>query len=234
MKRESTVREHPPRSSRRRLAAVLTLVAVTAGGVTVSRAESIEGLVKDPLGAPIADAVISVTVVSGTRPAGRSSRAIVDQQDKEFVPHVRAILAGAEVTFPNKDDLRHHVYSFSPAKKFELPLYKGTQAPPMKFEKAGIVVLGCNIHDWMLGYVYVLDTPYFATTATDGRARITDVPPGTYEIQLWHPRLPDGSPPPKQRLTISAGKDERVEFVTPLKPDVRPRRAPSGAGGKYR
>ena len=229
------MRDRLLRRGRRWLAAVVVLIAVSAAAAPQSRGESIEGLVKDPQGAPVADAVIFATSVSGGRPPARTARAIVDQQDKEFVPHVRPILAGTEVTFPNKDDIRHHVYSFSPAKKFELPLYKGTQAPPMTCDKSGIVILGCNIHDWMVGYVYVLDTPYFETTAADGRARIANVPAGTYEVQVWHPRMPETRSPPKQRVTISAGKDERIEFVTPLKPDLRLRRAPSGAGGgKYR
>ncbi|HEV8616581.1 MAG TPA: methylamine utilization protein [Methylomirabilota bacterium] len=194
-----------------------------------------DGFVKTTDGKPVADAVISVVAVSGSRPAARAGRAIVDQQDKEFVPHVRAIAVGTEVTFPNKDDIRHHVYSFSPAKKFELPLFKGTQSAPVKFDKPGVVVLGCNIHDWMLGYVVVLETPHFDTTGADGRARIADLLPGTYEVHVWHPRLVDGAAPASQRVTSGAGKDERVEFVVNLKPDLRPRRAPSAtSGGKYR
>jgi len=209
-------------------------VAVSAGGPTIAAAESIEGFVKTPEGQPISDAVIFAAAASGSRPAGRVGRAIVDQQDKEFVPHVRPILVGTEVIFPNKDDIRHHVYSFSPVKKFELPLYKGAQASPVKFDKPGLVVLGCNIHDWMLGYVYVLETPYFDTTAANGGARIADLPAGTYQVQVWHPRLPEGAAPASQRVTIAAGKDERVEFVVSLKPDLRPRRAPSRAADKYR
>ena len=215
----------------RRLLAVGVIV-VTA---PAARAESIEGHVKDAQGHPVAEAVIFATNIAGVRAPARIGRAIVDQQDKQFVPHVRPIIVGTEVTFPNKDDIRHHVYSFSAAKKFELPLYKGTQAPPVKFDKPGVVVLGCNIHDWMVGYVPVLETPYFETTGADGRARIADVPAGTYEVQVWHPRMPESSTPPKQRVTLGGGKDERIEFVTPLKPDLRPFRAPSGAGGtKYR
>jgi plastocyanin len=210
-------------------------LAALAGGAPAAAAESIEGIVKTADGKPIADAVVSVVAVSGSRVAVRAGRAIVDQQDKEFVPHVRAITVGTEVTFPNKDDLRHHVYSFSPAKKFELPLFTGTQAAPVKFDKPGVVVLGCNIHDWMLGYVVVLDAPYFDTTGADGRARIADLPAGTYAVHAWHPRLVDGAAPASQRVTSGAGKDGRVEFTVNLKPDLRPRRAPSGAsGGKYR
>ena len=212
-----------------------TLVATLAflGSAPLAHAGGIEALVKDADGKPIADAVVSA--VPGSRPfPPRASRAIVDQQDKEFVPHVRPVQLGTEVSFPNKDNIRHHVYSFSPAKKFELPLYRGTEAAPVKFDRPGPVVLGCNIHDWMLGYVYVLETPHFDATDGGGRARIDAVPPGAYEIHVWHPRLPEGAPPSIQRVTVAADKDERVEFVVTLKPELRPRRAPSGQAGRYR
>jgi hypothetical protein len=126
------------------------------------------------------------------------------------------------------------VYSFSPARKFELPLYKGTEAPPVKFDKPGVVVLGCNIHDWMLGYVVVLDTPHFAMTDASGRARVENLPPGTYAVRVWHPRLADADVPPPRTVTIAAGTDERVELALKLKPDVRMRPPPSAGGGKYR
>jgi plastocyanin len=213
---------------------VALAVAMSAGGAACAAAESLDGLVKTTDGKPVADAVISVVAVSESRPAARAGRAIVDQQDREFVPHVRAITVGTEVTFPNKDDIRHHVYSFSPAKKFELPLFKGTQSAPVKFDKPGVVVLGCNIHDWMLGYVVVLETPYFDTTGADGRARIADLPPGTYDVHVWHPRLVDGAASASQRVTTVAGKDERVQFVVRLKRDLRPRRPPAGAEDRYR
>lgn len=217
----------------RRLIGALACLIVWSGSAPFARAGGLEAFVKDADGKPVADAVISA--VSASRPVTtRVGRAIVDQEDKEFVPRVRAVLVGTEVSFPNKDNIRHHVYSFSPAKKFELPLYRGTEAPPVKFDKPGVVVLGCNIHDWMLGYVYVLETPHFDTTGALGRARIEALPPGTYEIQVWHPRLPEGAPPSGQRVTIASDKDERVEFVVTLKPDLRPRRAPSGPGGTYR
>ena len=89
----------------------------------------------------------------------KPGREIVDQINLEFVPHVKPVVVGSPVYFPNKDDVRHHVYSFSPAKRFELPLYSGTPAAPVVFDRPGIVAIGCNIHDWMLGYIYVAETP---------------------------------------------------------------------------
>src|SRR6202008_4939692 len=122
-------------------------------------------------------------------PAPRTAAsAVMDQQGKEFVPFVLPVAVGTPVTFPNRDNIRHHVYSFSASKRCELPLYIGTPAAPVVFDKPGSVVLGCNIHDWMVGYVYVLATPYFVKTGPDGRAQLTNVAPGSYEACGWHTR----------------------------------------------
>src|SRR5207244_3930054 len=99
------------------------------------------------------------------------------------------VLVGSPVSFPNRDDVRHHVYSFSPAKRFDLPLYVGTPAKPVVFDTPGVVIIGCNIHDWMVGYIYVSESPYFATTDADGRADLTGLPPGRYTARVWHPQL---------------------------------------------
>ena len=121
------------------------------------------------------------------RMAGAKPRAEqLEQIDKEFVPKVKPVFVGSTVAFPNKDSVRHHVYSFSPAKRFELPLYAGVPSQPVLFDKAGVVVLGCNIHDWMIGYIYVSESPWFAKTGADGRAQITDLPPRDYSLRVWH------------------------------------------------
>jgi hypothetical protein len=97
---------------------------------------------------------------------------------------------GTRATFPNFDTVRHHVYSFSAAKTFELKLYAGVPNVPITFDKPGIVVLGCNIHDTMAAWVVVADTPWFARSAASGHARIDSAPPGNYKLRIWHPGLP--------------------------------------------
>jgi hypothetical protein len=150
----------------------------------------------------------------------------VDQINLEFVPHVKPVVVGSPVYFPNKDDVRHHVYSFSPAKRFELPLYAGTPAAPVVFDRPGIVAIGCNIHDWMLGYLYVAETPYLARTGADGRARLENLPAGRYVVRVWHPRM-EGTEEATAR-TVSLERPGAVELAWQLvlKPSVRPRRAP--------
>ncbi|MCF2948537.1 methylamine utilization protein [Paraglaciecola aquimarina] len=116
--------------------------------------------------------------------------AVMDQIDTQFKPHILAIQKNTLVKFPNSDSVKHHVYSFSKAKTFELQLYKNLQADPLLFSKSGLVVLGCNIHDGMLGYIYVLDTQYFAKTNKLGDAKI-ELPLGKYQLKVWSPLVRD-------------------------------------------
>ena len=133
----------------------LLAVALLASLTTLARAAEIAAQVTDQAGRPVADAIVVAAPVDWVpRPATRHVKEIVDQIDKEFTPRVKAIYVGTSVSFPNKDNIRHHVYSFSPAKRFELPLYAGTLARRVVFDKPGVVVLGCNIHDWMVAYLY--------------------------------------------------------------------------------
>ena len=189
---------------------------------------SVEAVVNDDRGKPVADAVVSVTPVAASPAAPPTAPAVMDQQNKEFVPHVLAVPLGTPVAFPNRDNIRHHVYSFSTAKRFELPLYIGTPAAPVVFDKPGVVVLGCNIHDWMVGYVYVVATPYFAKTGPDGRAQVSELPPGGYEARVWHPRMKGESEKTGRPLTIAAGEPDRLTFALALKSEPRAPRRPDG------
>src|SRR6478736_7443487 len=135
-----------------------TLLALALSALTAHAAlaqHEITATVVDDQGKPVADAVVVAVPADGGIRLPTRRDAVVDQVDKEFTPRVNAILVGTPVIFPNHDNVRHHVYSFSPAKRFELPLYAGVPAQPVVFDTAGVVVLGCNIHDWMVGYIYV-------------------------------------------------------------------------------
>lgn len=141
---------------------------------------------------------------------------------------------GAEISSPNKDNVRHHVYSVSPAKKFELPLYGGTPTQPVRFDQPGVVTLGCNIHDWMIAHVYVSDSPYVGLSSANGRARLENVPPGDYAVTLWHPRLSVPEPSTAQRISRAGAASAELAFSVRLKKEFRPRRAPTGNKGTYR
>ena len=199
-----------------------------------ARAGNIEVEIKESGGTPVADAVVCATPLSGGTSALKG-KAIVAQKNKQFVPYVTAIQKGTAVQFPNQDDVKHHIYSFSPAKKFELPLYAGTPAEPVVFDKAGLVTLGCNIHDWMIGYILVVETPWFAVTTGNGRAQLRGLPAGTYQVEVWQPRLKGPSARTAQRVAVSADNSPgTVSFRVDLKPDFRLRRGPTGTEEGYR
>jgi len=165
--------------------------------------------VADSAGAPVGEAVVYL-LPAGAKPAVTSRPGIVDQVNKEFLPLVVPVQLGAAVTFPNKDNIRHHVYSFSPAKVFQLKLYSGTPSKPVVFDKPGPVVLGCNIHDWMVGYIYVVDTPYFVKTDLTGTATLDNLPAGDYELRIWHPYSRDEFPP--RAIKLTDGTTESAAF----------------------
>jgi plastocyanin len=148
---------------------------------------------------------------------GEPPLAVMDQVDLQFMPHVLVVKTGTLIEFPNSDSVNHHVYSFSPAKAFELPLYKGDVHAPLSFDSPGVVTLGCNIHDSMLGYILVVDTPYFTRTDRDGRAKFAQLPDGQYVVRVWTPRARGESAPAEQAVSLADGKDDRLVFRFPEK-----------------
>lgn len=159
----------------------------------------------------------------------KAKTVVIDQIDKEFVNRVTVVQTGTPVLFPNHDNIRHHVYSFSEAKSFELPLYEGMPDKPVVFDRPGLVTLGCNIHDWMTAYVYVVDSPYFAMTDQQGLAQI-NVPAGhDYVVGAWHPQLkmPDFKP---AKITVAAGVKAELTLTLPLKKNLHAIRMPATPG----
>jgi plastocyanin len=164
----------------RRLAALLGILGAQAalgGMVTVN--------VTSQTGDAAADTVIVFDPLDSAPAAGHNA-AIIDQINKRFVPRVTVVRTGTAITFPNSDHIRHQVYSFSPAKTFTLKLYAGSPKTAVVFDQAGLVVLGCNIHDNMVAFVGVVDSPYFAKTTDSGTATL-DLPVGRYRLRTWHP-----------------------------------------------
>lgn len=144
-------------------------------------------------GDPINRAAVSVTVKGARTTAAPGTGADMAQRNKTFSPGVLVVQTGTQVSFPNFDTVRHHVYSFSKPKTFEIKLYAGTPAAPVVFDKAGTATLGCNIHDRMIGYVHVVDTPYFGLTGENGTVML-DLPPGEHTVRVWTPLMGEASP----------------------------------------
>jgi plastocyanin len=187
--------------------------------------------IKDPKGAPVADAVASLVpldrVATVTPPA---EPVVIVQDNEEFQPYVTAIVVGTRVSFPNRDKVQHHVYSQSKAKRFEIPLYRGEAKEPVLFDQPGVVALGCNIHDWMAAYLVVLPTPHFARSGEDGLVPLAALPAGRYRLEVWHPRATQTV---TREVTIASDAATQVIAVT-LRADRRIRRAPEGGAGSYK
>ena len=192
---------------------VLTgLLAMPAGAADVAVT------VSDAQGVAVPDAAVYLLPLQGKAPRG-SQKGSIEQMDKTFIPYVSVVQAGTAVSFPNKDTVRHHVYSFSAPKVFDLKLYSGTPSQPVVFDKPGLVALGCNIHDWMLAYVLVVETPWFAVSKERGSALVENVPAGDYNMMIWHPRMKEEM---MQQIRIGASAQQSVRArVTLSKPDLR-------------
>lgn len=160
-------------------------------------------------GQPLVGAAVAV-FVKGVKPtAGPDVTADMAQKNKAFAPTLRVVQTGTPVNFPNFDTVRHHVYSFSPIKTFEIKLYAGTPSAPVIFDKPGTATLGCNIHDRMLGYIHVVDTPYFGITDSAGQLTL-DLPPGEHRVRVWTPAMGETSPGMEQ--AIKTGPDAVIRL----------------------
>ena len=164
----------------------------------------------DAAGKPLLDAVALLEPAAGKAAVKPMADVEISQAARRYSPRVTLITTGTRASFPNFDTVRHHVYSFSPTKTFELKLYAGVPGIPVLFDKPGVAVLGCNIHDSMAAWVVVADTPWFARSAANGRARIDGVPAGSYRLRLWHPGLAPGSEPGAIALTMGAADIEHL------------------------
>jgi plastocyanin len=212
----------------------LSLAAFIATSGAFAQSSDIAVSVTDDSGRGVEDAVVvAVPVEASARTAPSPKPDALDQIDKEFVPKVKVVVVGTPVTFPNKDAVRHHVYSFSGAKQFELPLYAGVPARPVVFDKPGIVVLGCNIHDWMVGHIYVSESPWFAKTGRDGKAVISGLSSQAYFVRVWHPQMEEAEDLTRKKIDLGKVRHGEAAWAVKLKPEVRVRRAPAAVHGAH-
>jgi len=207
---------------------LLSSLASTAGAATLNASVTENG--KAQLGNAVVYAIPDAGLSAAEKNAGKQ---IIDQIDKEFVPRVSVIQAGTSIEFPNHDKIRHHVYSFSSAKTFEIPLYKGTPAEPIKFDKPGVVKLGCNIHDWMGANVFITDTPYFGISDKNGNVVLSGLPAGNYRVFVWHPQQSGDTKSTAQQVALKDAGSQAVSFTVEKKKQWVPFRAPTSAASNY-
>jgi plastocyanin len=203
-------------SSPLRSAGLCALFAASAGITPVAQAAAVDVRVTDAVGLPLSHAVVMLEPATGKLPVAPMTGVEIAQAKRQFTPQITVITVGTQVAFPNFDTVRHHVYSFSSAKHFELKLYAGKPAAPVTFDKPGVAVIGCNIHDSMVGWVVVVDTPLYAVTTGTGRIHLAAVPSGQYLLKVWHSAMPSGQPPESSALSVAAADVEQdVKLAVP-------------------
>jgi plastocyanin len=215
-----------PAAMRRRpaLAASFGLAALLFAALApAARAGDVAFQVVDAKGKPVADAVVTAY------PPGLKADQVrfawpqeMDQHNLQFDPFVLIVPVGANVSFPNRDPVRHHVYSFSPAHPFELKLYGKDETRSVRFDKAGVVALGCNIHDNMVAFIKVVDTPFAAKTDDKGQATLKGLPAGPVQVRIWHPYMKASHNEIERTVAVTASPGrEMVQIDVRNAPDRR-------------
>jgi plastocyanin len=199
------------------LAAALALVPACGGAAELS----VE--ITDVRGRAAPDGVVELNPAGVAAPARFApQQRVIDQKNEMFVPYVEVFRPGDSVVFSNSDETRHHVYSFSPAKRFEFVLASGERSPPQRLDASGSIAVGCNIHDHMVSYLHVTEARWVARADAQGRVRLVDLPPGEYTLRIWHPQLrPGATPAPRSVVLDSDRARQHSSFALPLLPDPR-------------
>jgi len=204
---------------------IVVWAATLAFAASASAAE-LKIQVNDDKGHPVGDAVVTVLPQDPAQkiPDRRTASAtkIIDQKKETFIPYIEIFRPGDKVLFRNSDQMRHHVYTFSPLKAFEFVLVPGESSKPIELDQTGVIAVGCNIHDMMITYLYVSDAPWIAQSDANGRVSFQDVPAGAWNVRVWQPRLRPGKPDLAQSATILAADESKVlTFALSLLPDSR-------------
>ena len=210
---------------------MLATIGVLALGTSLSNAGTFLALASDRDALALTNVVVTLKPIGRTAPATATQEIVVTQENATFKPYISVIRTGSSVVFANRDNMEHHIKSFSSSKPFEIAVHKpGDSPPPIRFDKEGAVVAYCILHDWMRAYIYVADTPWFATTAQpSGIARIESVPAGDYEATAWHPDLGQYKPPLVQKVTLVATGVTEATFKFDFKAKAI-RQSPKGFG----
>jgi len=199
--------------------AVVWLLAALFAAPGAASAATLVVTVQMPDGRALPGVVVTVRPLDAPGRHAAPVRAVMDQVNRAFVPDLLVVPVGSTVEFPNSDSVSHQIYSFSPAKRFKLPLYRGKPYPPVHFDQTGVVTLGCNIHDEMLAYLLVTDAPWYGRTDAAGTWS-AEVPRGRYRVALWHPRLREDAADLERELTV--GDHDRADLTVHLSKALQP------------
>jgi len=206
---------------------LVSLVAFALGGRGAAAA-TLAITVQQQNGKPLPGAVVTLHALEGPAKPSAPVHAVMDQLNEAFTPDLLVVPVGSTVSFPNSDTVSHEVYSFSPAHPFQLPLYRGKPYPPQRFDKIGLVTLGCNIHDFMIAYIVVTDAAFYGRADAQGTWSAAAVPAGRYRIEVWHPRLNASAPPAREIVVTGADRAAiSIRLAERLRPAPLEARLPS-------
>ncbi|WP_097459553.1 methylamine utilization protein [Mangrovitalea sediminis] len=184
-----------------------------------AQAATLSVTVRNADGKPLDNAVVTANWRGSAAPPPTATPAIMAQEHRAFVPHVLVVPRGSLVAFPNRDTTRHEVYSFSPPKVFEIDLYAGQPKKPIPFDKPGVVVLGCNIHDTMRGYIIVTESPAWGKTDARGQITLSGLPLGNVTLKVWHPWLAAQADRPTRQVDTT--RTTEVTMTLDVKPPIK-------------
>jgi plastocyanin len=184
-------------------AALVGVALMSLQVLPAALAARLEVSVQDAAGRPLPDAVVYLESAAARAAVKPVAGLEIAQAERRFQPSVTVVPVGSAVHFPNRDTVRHHVYSLSPIKSFEIKLYIGTPAQPVVFDKPGVAVLGCNIHDAMTAWTVIVETPWYGKSGADGKL-VIDAAPGSYRLRAWHASLEVGAPAQDQAMALAA------------------------------
>lgn len=218
----------------------VTSLLVAGFAMTVSHAWAGDVTIKvtNSKGQPVADAIVMLKAADGsvpqTKEATNPKKATISQRSRQYQPRVSVVQKGTSVSFVNEDPYGHHVYSFSRTKRFELLNPSGEESGPIVMDKSGVVPLGCNIHDKMLAYLYVADTPLFSRTDEQGQATIPGLPAGTYKAQSWHPNSRTKVKDTETEVSIVGDDNAELKVVLDIRAPRKRGKGPGFGGSRYR
>lgn len=215
-------------TSRKAQQPALTLLAAISLLSLSTNVSALTVTVVDQFGKPAQNAVVQIAGKNIT--SSDTSVAIMDQINRQYVPHVLAIHQNQQVSFPNSDNVRHHVYSFSKTKPFEMKLYAGTPNTPITFENEGVVVLGCNIHDTMLGYIVVYGEGKFGSVDDAGKISFSETQASVSNLNVWHPNLTDKN---KTNYSGHLTGDEKITVTIDITPPPKRKTSKKNKFGRF-
>lgn len=235
------MRQYAHLQTSRQFQLVTLVIFLIFAASSLATAGEIAGVVRDSKGKPVPDTIVFILNVSGVKFPPPKKLIPMDQINRKFVPHIMPVLVGSTVTFPNKDNIHHHIFSFSKAKKFDRPLYKGTNVEPVVLGKIGLVKLGCNIHDTMSGIIFVLQNPYFGITDKQGRYTVRDmssknkaggIPAGKYKLVAWNEFMKSKLAKTMQAVVVPADGQISVDYSLKMGRPKRKKKKPGSYGEK--